>query len=599
MPVKRTFGWVQNPGDLKKLKSVIGIFELDSAANINLRENRLPLLLNYSLISSTDYEIFQEKLSRTEIEIEYSILKGKGAGKLGRKNALCTGIVQAIIDAQSTRTYTDKDRIAVTIKKPYTDDWTADGYLRWAVSCELLDYNNTTDTCKISELGRKLALAEDNSDDEKNALEQALLAYPPVIRILTLLKEYGEQTKFELGSRFGFVGESGFTSVPQEIFLYDYCHAPDKEKSEIRGNFEGDSDKYARGIASWLKQMGWIVNSNKTVTEEYHNETFSMTLQSYKITRDGEKALKKANGNSSNPKLPRVVMFEMLASNKTLDADYIRLQRAQILKVLSGNGKTLSQIQTQLKNREINLSESAIQDHLSGLKSVGINIIERAGNYRLADKVIKLEIPRQILRTETDMSELKDKVRDKLKTVNHKYLSLIDLAYSNASTKTKKNSDAREFEIQTAELFTKELNFSGMRLGDSNRPDIIISYETNGTIIDNKSYADGFNIDKHNADEMSRYINENSRRIPGVPPNEWWKNFDENVTNYTFLFVTSFLKGRFEEQLKYISRTQGGIKGAAIGVENLLYLAENLKSGKISHSDFYSKFNNSEIICNQ
>ena len=136
-------------------------------------------------------------------------------------------------------------------------------------------------------------------------------------------------------------------------------------------------------------------------------------------------------------------------------------------------------------------------------------------------------------------------------------------------------------------------------MGDSNRPDIIISYETNGTIIDNKSYADGFNIDKHNADEMSRYINENSRRIPGVPPNEWWKNFDENVTNYTFLFVTSFLKGRFEEQLKYISRTQGGIKGAAIGVENLLYLAENLKSGKISHSDFYSKFNNSEIICNQ
>lgn len=219
-------------------------------------------------------------------------------------------------------------------------------------------------------------------------------------------------------------------------------------------------------------------------------------------------------------------MFEMLASNKTPDADYIRLQRAQILKVLSSNGKNLSQIQTQLKNREINLSESAIQDHLSGLKSVGINIVERSGNYRLADKIIKLEIPRQISRTDTDKSELKDKVRDKLKTVNHKYLSLIDLAYSNASTKTKKNSDAREFEIQTAELFTKELNFSGMRLGDSNRPDIIIF-------------------------------------------------------------------------LQYIFKTKCGIIFATIGVENLLYLAENLKSGKISHSDFYSKFNNSEIICNQ
>lgn len=218
MPVKRTFGWVQNPGDLKKLKSVIGIFERDSVSNVNLRENRLPLLLNYSLISPEDYEIFQEKLSRTEIEIEYSILKGKGAGKLGRKNALCTGIVQAVIDAQSTRTYTDKNGISVTIKKPYTDDWTADGYLRWAVSCGLLDYNSETDTCKISELGKKLALAEDNSDNEKNALEQALLAYPPVIRILMLLKEYGEQTKFELGSRFGFVGESGFTPFRKKYF---------------------------------------------------------------------------------------------------------------------------------------------------------------------------------------------------------------------------------------------------------------------------------------------------------------------------------------------------------------------------------------------
>ena len=596
MPVKRTFGWVQNPGDLKKLKSVVGIFEQNSVANKNLRENRLPLLLKYSLISSENYNIFQKELSQPKIEIEYSYLKGRGAGKLGRKKALCTGIIQAAIDAQSSRTYTDKVGISATIKKPYTDDWTAEGYLRWAVSCGLLDYNNEKDTCKISELGRKLALTEDNSKDEQNAFEQALLAYPPVIRILTLLKEYGEQTKFELGNHLGFIGESGFTSVPQEIFLYDYCNAPDSEKSDIRSNLEGDSDKYARGIASWLKQMGWIENSNKTVMEEYHNETFSMTLQSYKITRAGEKALTKSHGNSSNPKLPRVVMFEMLASNKTPDADYIRLQRAYILKILISGGKTPTQIQSRLKNYEMVLSESAITDHLSGLISIGINIIERSGSYKLSDKIINLEIPNQISRTNINMSKLKDKVRDKLKTVNHKYLSLIDLAYSNASTKSKKNSDAREFEIQTAELLTKELDFSGMRLGDSNRPDIIISYDANGTIIDNKSYADGFNIDKHNADEMSRYINENARRIPGIPQNEWWKNFDVQVKNYTFLFITSFLKGRFEEQLDYISRTQDGIKGAAIGIENLLYLAENLKSGNFSYSDFYTKFNNCEIV---
>ena len=36
MAVKRTFGWVQNPGDLKKLKKVVGIFKAGSAENLDL-----------------------------------------------------------------------------------------------------------------------------------------------------------------------------------------------------------------------------------------------------------------------------------------------------------------------------------------------------------------------------------------------------------------------------------------------------------------------------------------------------------------------------------------------------------------------------------
>ena len=193
------------------------------------------------------------------------------------------------------------------------------------------------------------------------------------------------------------------------------------------------------------------------------------------------------------------------------------------------------------------------------------------------------------------VNELKELVRSKLQAVDHKYLILIDLAYSDASITRKKSTDAREFEIQTAELLTKELNFAGLRLGDANRPDIIIHYGESGTIIDNKSYKDGFTLDKHNADEMSRYINENRQRISGIPNNEWWKNFPLEVRNFTFLFVSSFLKGRFADQLAYISKTQGGIKGAAINVENLLYLAEVLKTGKLSYSDFFDLFDNGEI----
>ena len=357
----------------------------------------------------------------------------------------------------------------------------------------------------------------------------------------------------------------------------------------------GDSDKYARGIASWLAQMNWIIASRKNISSSYRGNEYSATLQVYSITREGEKALVKAHGNSSNPRLPRIIMFEMLASNKTPNSEYLRFQRACLLKVLSNSWKTLEQLQSTLKKNDLDLSTTSINDHIAGLIAIGLNIVERGGKYKLLDKINKLEIPNSSLYTSDSISELKEKIRNKLKSIDHKYLILVDLAYSDASAKSKKSADAREFEIKTAELLTKELKFNGMRLGDANRPDIIISYDTNGTIIDNKSYKNGFNIDKQSADEMSRYINENIKRLPGVPANEWWNNFDPIVNNFTFLFITSFLKGRFAEQLNYISKTQDGIKGAAINVENLLYVAEFLKSNKMTYIDFFLSFDNKEL----
>ena len=585
MAVKRTFGWIQNPGDLKKLKRVVSVFQPGTSTHKWLTTARLPLLLRYSLITPEDYAIFQSELSKSGIEIGYAKLKGKGAGTLGRRNALCTGIIQSVIEAQAERTYTDSDGLKVKMKKPYTDDWSADGYLRWALACGLLDYDNTTDTCKISSLGKRLALSLDNSKDEYETLTEALLSYPPVIRILSLLHENGAQTKFELGNRLGFIGELGFTSIPLEVFLQDYCSAPAPLRAKVRSNLEGDSDKYARNIASWLVQMGWVSAAQKNVSG-------TANLQVYSLTRVGERALIKARGNSSNPRLARVVMFEMLSSNKTPNAEYLRLQRACLLKKLSVSWKTLEQLRTTLEDDGLSLSISSICDHIAGLISIGLQIAERDGKYRLLDKITRLIMPAKLTCSADSVSELKEIVRSKLRTVNHKYLVLLDLAYSD---KSHKSADAREFEIQTAELFTKELGFAGMRLGDAGRPDIIISYGSHGTIVDTKSYRTGFNIDKSSADEMGRYILENMKRLPKVPANEWWRNFKAEVSTFTFLFVTSFLKGRFAAQLEYISRTHEGIRGAAINAANLLYLAEALKTSKLPQHNFFELFVNQEI----
>ena len=58
-------------------------------------------------------------------------------------------------------------------------------------------------------------------EKEQELLVNAILAYPPAIRILNLLSETDEAhlTKFEIGQKLGFIGEDGFTSMPQKIFI--------------------------------------------------------------------------------------------------------------------------------------------------------------------------------------------------------------------------------------------------------------------------------------------------------------------------------------------------------------------------------------------
>ena len=218
---------------MKKLKKVVSVFLPKSNNNVWLRNERLPLLQKYELISQQDYMAFSEELASESIEIEYSSLKGRGSGSEKRANALCTGIVQAIIDGQKYKQYSDSNGETITIKQPYTQDWSAEGYLRWAISCGLLEYIAATDTCRITPLGIELAQSEDDSPEEKEALSKALLSYPPVIRILSLLENQDNQTKFDLGSQLGFKGEMGFTSIPQEVFLCDYCEAETTDERKM------------------------------------------------------------------------------------------------------------------------------------------------------------------------------------------------------------------------------------------------------------------------------------------------------------------------------------------------------------------------------
>ena len=186
-----------------------------------------------------------------------------------------------------------------------------------------------------------------------------------------------------------------------------------------------------------------------------------------------------------------------------------------------------------------------------------------------------------------DVSLIKDKIRPYLNNVNQKYLLLVDLSLDGSSN--------LEFEIQTLDLLTNELNFNGCHLGGSRRPDGIIYYSANGLIIDNKAYSKGYALPRHHIDEMVRYLEENNKRDAGINPNEWWKEFDEGVSHFNFAFISSFFTGQYVPRLQEI-KNRTGVNGAVWDVENLLLVAEALKRGSLSYADFFLLFDKNDSI---
>lgn len=570
---ERTFGWIQEACALSNLKKVIGVFVPNSDINVMLRTDKIPRLIdeNYGRQEMIDY------LSQENMKIPYSLLKGKGISKgVTRGNAPCSGIIQAALPGQ---------------KKEYQSDWPADSFLRWGVSIGFLCYDRDSDCCSISEMGLKYANAPENSKDEEEVLTQAFLSYPPVCRVLHLLDKLGHLTKFEIGNQLGFIGEAGFTSIPQHLILQGLDQAEDeKERTILLRDTEGTSDKYARTICSWLKAMKWVCQIPKEVTVSCLGKKCSDTIpQAYQITLKGKKVLKYTVGTSKFKRIPKRVIWDMLAT-KPSDRNYLRNRRTYLIQYLVGKDRKLSEIVSFLEEKNIKEEQETILDDIKGLENIGLEVKKTGSCYKIMDSVIGLEIPsaiKSILLAKSNLTLLKNSIRKKLTCIDHKYLLLIDLGFDGKSD--------RDYEIQTAELLTTELGLKGARLGGSRKPDVCVYSDDNGLILDNKAYGKGYSLPIKQADEMVRYLEENKTRNIAANPNSWWKIFDATVKNYRFAFVSGEFTGGFQDRLNNIY-VRSGLNGAAINSVNLLLLAQELKSGRMDFDTFFSLFDcNKEI----
>lgn len=591
----RTFGWVQDASNWYSLCDVVSVFDENSR-----KHNELIDIIPKLVKEQDGRDDLIKALNRKPLRIKYTELIGTAFKP--RKISRCNGIIQATVKGQ---------------KRDFIGDWPADNYIRWAYCLGFIKYNYSDDTFEITSKGLKLTeKIEDyyiysippferklnqTTDKIKELLINAVLTYPPAIRILKLLSKTEDThlTKFEIGRQLGFIGEDGFTSLSQKTFIRALVNAEPKERKSMKADWEGSSDKYARTITSWLEKLGLIEKVQKEVKIIISGKKYSEKIgQAYIITARGMLALGKAEGKSSHKKIAKNVCWEMLCTKGSC-REYVRTRRAFILKYISERKSvSVQQIKDYLKTVNMNEKESTIYDDIKGLQNMGINIIPdlflEQGHFLFKDKINDFIIPLPGTLVKSELEEIKEITREKMIKLPHSYLSLIDLAYD-----SKQN---RLFEIKVLELLTEECNYQGLHLGGSRKPDgIIYTNEARckyGVIIDTKAYSKGYNLPIAQADEMERYIGENQTRSEIINPNKWWENFGNDINEFFFMFISGHFTGNFKSQIERISKNKG-INGTALSVTNLLLCAEACKSGEFTHERIKNEmFKNNEFIYN-
>ena len=133
-------------------------------------------------------------------------------------------------------------------------------------------------------------------------------------------KFYMLQELVNFGMELENINQKRFSTYSQNVFIQALNSAETTtERSKIRQNWEGSSDKYARMICGWLtnENINWVTKTRKSATVQIGNENFTEILQSYQITISGISAFRSCRAYSRNAGTVKNVYFEMLATKGT------------------------------------------------------------------------------------------------------------------------------------------------------------------------------------------------------------------------------------------------------------------------------------------
>lgn len=466
------------------------------------------------------------------------------------------------------------------IKSKWT--WDARCRIKAICACGMVELDRSIQGYRITPLGLELAHAPKSekvfrgkrllSDEEIATFRKGLLTNPPVIRVLSLLNESrkagnGPMSKYDVGSQLGFVGDTGFTHFEAEFVA---------RSGKSFNDAEGDADKWARTIISWLSQVGWVV-------QDEYREVYGKKLPLYTTTYEVDRVLQ-YSARSSVKYIPQ----EMLCSDHHPFAPLIQVRRIAILRMLSKNPYLpISEMLSKMTEHGIDTDEETLAFDILNLQQAGIQIHRERSFYRLTDKINLDERKQQMSMTKRGVDGIEKEIEHYVTVYADSIPTrLVDnlLRYGYDGT-----NSAALFEM-TVDKFFSFMGYESECLGQGHGrvADVIAKYrdtsypKSYGIIIDAKAY-EKYNFPVGDVRKMKEYIVLHGGEL-----------MQDMIPRHAFAFVSPAFSDPGEHLSEIANDTS--VSGTAIDIYTLMELGARVTRKEINIAEIYNWFTTNKLF---
>lgn len=467
------------------------------------------------------------------------------------------------------------------LKKKWT--WDARCRIKAICACGMVELDRDIQGYRLTKLGEELCFAPKSeilyrgkrklSNEEREIFRRSLLTNPPVVRVLNILNDSRKSgsdpmSKYDVGSQLGFVGDIGFTHFEAEFVA---------RSGKSFNDAEGDADKWARTIISWLCQVGWVVKDGST-------EVCGKSLPLYTTVYEVDRVLQYA-ARSSVKYIPQ----EMLCSDHHPFAEVVQQRRISILKILSKKQYLpISELLSDVIALGIDTDEETLKFDILNMQQAGIQIAKEQSYYSLTNK-IRLDI-----RPEQKPITAEQKVAGIEKQIEHYVMvyadslptrlvdNLIRYGYDGANS-------AALFEMTVEKLFSL-MGYETECLGQGHGrvADVIAKYrdkiyaKSYGLIIDTKAY-EKYTFPAGDVRKMKEYIGIHGKEL-----------MQDMIPQHAFAFI-SIAFSVPDEHLREISKDTA-VKGTAMDIFSLMELGSKVAKQEVSIADLYPQFTTDKLF---